>query len=298
VKNATDFAKKFKTFRKKLPKEEVIYSTHGPIGELIYSHLLWNATMKQADAAYKKLLDATVDMNDLRMNHVFEMIEIIGVAYPQAEERAKRLKSVLNAIYKREHNVTLDSLEGVGKRDVREYFETLNGITLFACNRVISMSFEVAAVPVDDRTLDALISNKIVHEEVSLVETSAWLGRQVKATEVLEMHACLQAWVELQPVRKPVKKKIVKKAPSKKSVEKKAPKQETKKETIKKKVAKKVAKRVTKKKVTKKPATKKTAKKKEAKKPTTKKAVKKKVVKKKTTKKIVKKKIVKKKTKK
>ena len=298
MKNATDFAKKFKTFRKKLPKEEVIYSTHGPIGELIYSHLLWNATMKQADAAYKKLLDATVDMNDLRMNHVFEMIEIIGVAYPQAEERAKRLKSVLNAIYKREHNVTLDSLEGVGKRDVREYFETLNGITLFACNRVISMSFEVAAVPVDDRTLDALISNKIVHEEVSLVETSAWLGRQVKATEVLEMHACLQAWVELQPVRKPVKKKIVKKAPSKKSVEKKAPKQETKKETIKKKVAKKVAKRVTKKKVTKKPATKKTAKKKEAKKPTTKKAVKKKVVKKKTTKKIVKKKIVKKKTKK
>ena len=298
MKNATEFVKKFKTFRKKLPKEEVIYSTHGPIGELIYSHLLWNATMKQADAAYKKLLDATVDMNDLRMNHVFEMIEIIGVAYPQAEERAKRLKSVLNAIYKREHNVTLDSLEGVGKRDVREYFETLNGITLFACNRVISMSFEVAAVPVDDRTLDALISNKIVHEEVSLVETSAWLGRQVKATEVLEMHACLQAWVELQPVRKPVKKKIVKKAPSKKSVEKKAPKQETKKETIKKKVAKKVAKRVTKKKVTKKPATKKTAKKKEAKKPTTKKAVKKKVVKKKTTKKIVKKKIVKKKTKK
>jgi len=212
VKNATDFAKKFKTFRKKLPKEEVIYSTHGPIGELIYSHLLWNATMKQADAAYKKLLDATVDMNDLRMNHVFEMIEIIGVAYPQAEERAKRLRSVLNAIYKREHNVTLDSLEGVGKRDVREYFETLNGITLFACNRVISMSFEVAAVPVDDRTLDALISNKIVHEEVSLIETSTWLGRQVKATEVLEIHACLQAWVELQPVRKQAKKKKGQKA--------------------------------------------------------------------------------------
>jgi hypothetical protein len=292
LKNATEFVKKFKTFRKKLPKEEVIYSNHGPIGELIYSHLLWNATAKQADAAYKKLIDAVVDMNDLRMNHVFEMIEIIGVAYPQAEERAKRLKSVLNAIYKREHNVTLDSLEGVGKRDVREYFETLNGITLFACNRVISMSFEVAAVPVDDRTLDALISNKIVHEEVSLVETSAWLGRQVKATEVLEIHACLQAWVELQPVRKQAKKKVVKKAPLKKAVVKKSPKQKAKKETTKKKVTKKV----TKKKVTKKSATKKTVNKKEAKKPTTKKIVKKKVTKKSATKKIVKKKVAKKKT--
>ena len=112
MKNATEFAKKFKTFRKKLPKEEVVYRNHGPIGEVIYSHLLWNATAKQANTAYEKLMHAAVDMNDLRMNHVFEIVEIIGVSYPQAEERAKRLKSVLNAIYKREHNVTLDSLEG------------------------------------------------------------------------------------------------------------------------------------------------------------------------------------------
>jgi len=283
VKNATEFAKKFKTFRKKLPKEEVVYRNHGPIGEVIYSHLLWNATAKQANTAYEKLMHAAVDMNDLRMNHVFEIVEIIGVSYPQAEERAKRLKSVLNAIYKREHNVTLDSLEGVGKRDVREYFETLNGITPFVCNRVISMSFEVAAVPVDDRTLDALIANNIVHEEVDVVETSAWIGRQVKATEVLEVHACLQAWVEVQPTRKPV----VKKAPAKKKAAKKV---------TKKKVAKKVAKKVTKKKVAKK-VSKKASKKKVAKK-VAKKAPKKKVAKKVAKKKVAKKTTTKKKTKK
>lgn len=294
MKNATEFAKKFKTFRKKLTNEDVVHSEHGAIGEVIYAHLLWNATTKQATAAYKKMISASVDMNDLRMNHVFEMVELIGISYPQAEDRAKRLKTVLNAIYKREHNVSLDSLEGAGKRDIREYFETLSGITPFVCNRVISLSFDVSAVPVDERTLDALVTNGIVHVDADVADTAAWLGRQIKATEVLAVHAGLQSWVEQQPVKKPVKKKakkkVVKKTPEKKKVAKKAPankKVVAKKAVTKKKVVTKVAKKspvkkkaATKKKVTKKPATKKTTKKKVAKK---------KVAKKKTTKKKTKK---------
>tara|TARA_X000001036_G_scaffold159306_1_gene151165 strand:- start:1187 stop:2071 length:885 start_codon:yes stop_codon:yes gene_type:complete len=294
VKNATEFAKKFKTFRKKLTNEDVVHSEHGAIGEVIYAHLLWNATTKQATAAYKKMISASVDMNDLRMNHVFEMVELIGISYPQAEDRAKRLKTVLNAIYKREHNVSLDSLEGAGKRDIREYFETLSGITPFVCNRVISLNFDVSAVPVDERTLDALVTNGIVHEDADVADTAAWLGRQIKATEVLAVHAGLQSWVEQQPVKKPVKKKakkkVVKKTPAKKKVAKKAPankKVVAKKSVTKKKAVTKVAKKspvkkkaATKKKVTKKPATKKTTKKKVAKK---------KVAKKKTTKKKTKK---------
>ena len=97
MKNATEFAKKFKTFRKKLTNEDVVHSEHGAIGEVIYAHLLWNATTKQATAAYKKMISASVDMNDLRMNHVFEMVELIGISYPQAEDRAKRLKTAFHS---------------------------------------------------------------------------------------------------------------------------------------------------------------------------------------------------------
>ena len=50
-------------------------SEHGVIGEVIYAHLLWNATTKQALTAYKKLIKAAVDLNDLRMNHVHETVE-------------------------------------------------------------------------------------------------------------------------------------------------------------------------------------------------------------------------------
>ena len=283
MKNATEFAKKFKTFCKKLPKEDAPHSEHGAIEEVVFSHLLWNATVRQASIAYKKMIGATVDLNDLRMNHIFEMVEIIGVSYPQAEERAKRLKSVLNAIYKREHNVTLESLEGAGKRDIREYFETLNGITPFVCNRVISMSFDVAAVPVDERTLDALIASGIVHEDADIADTAAWLGRQIKAGDVISTHISLQAWVETQPIRKPTKQKVAKKVTKKPSAKKKSvPKTEVAKKTTTKKAA---PKKTTKKKVVKKTTSKKVTKKKTAKK----KPAKKKVAKKKTTKKITKK---------
>ncbi|MBC8309555.1 MAG: hypothetical protein ISR75_00525 [Phycisphaerales bacterium] len=279
MKNATEFAKKFKSFRRKLPKVEVVTSEHGVIGEVIYSQLLWNATSKQAATASKKLIDASVDLNDLRMNNVYETIELIGVNYPQANERAKRLKTVLNAIYKREHGVHVDSLEGAGKRDIREYFETLNGITPFVCNRVISICFDVAAMPVDDRTLDIMITNDLVHETACVVDASSWLSRQVKADDVIEAHASLHAWVETQPVRKQTassKKKKTKSKALKKPVEKKAPKKkDVKKTSVKKKVAKKT---VAKKTVAKKKATKKKSSKKAA---TKKKVSKKKVTKKK-----------------
>jgi len=262
VKNATEFAKKFKKFRRKLPTADAVTSDHGVIGEVIYSHMLWNATAKQASAASKKLIDAAVDLNDLRMNNVFEIVDLIGINYPQANERAKRLRSVINAIYKREHGVHVDSLDGVGKRDIREYFDSLDGITPFVCNRVISICFEVSAIPVDDRTLAVMIANDLVHETSTVSDVASWLSRQVRANESLEVHVRLHAWVETQPVpkkSKPVKKKSTKKKSAKtSSTQKKAP---PKTKSTKKKVATKTdsKKKTTKKKVVKRPVAKKKA---------------------------------------
>ena len=201
MKNATEFAKKFKKFVRKLPPAEVVANEDGVIGEVIYSHLLWNADTKQAKTAYKKMINAAVDLNDLRMNHIYETVELIGTNYPRATERAKRLRSVLNAIYKREHDVVVESIDGVGKRDVREYFETLNGITPFVCNRVIALCYDVSVMPIDERTVSVMIDNGLLHEEVTVVDAASWLSRQVKSDDVCNVHARLHSWVEEQPVR-------------------------------------------------------------------------------------------------
>ena len=223
MKNAAEYAKRFKKFVRKLPSIEVTANEDGVIGEVIYSHLLWNANAKQARAAYKKMMSAAVDLNDLRMNQVFEIIELVGVNYPRVEERAKRLRTVINAIYLREHDVKVESLAGAGKRDVREYFETLNGITPFVCNRVIALCYEVSAMPIDERTIDAMISNELLHEDVTVSDAASWLTQQVRADDVCEVHASLHAWVETQQDRasiKSVKKKAVKKKVAKKNTKK------------------------------------------------------------------------------
>lgn len=248
MKNATEFAKKFKTFRKTLPTADGSASKSDAVCEVIYSSLLCNATPRQATTAFKKMIKSSVDLNDLRVNVISETMELIGVNYPQAFERSKRLRTVLNAIYLREHSMEVASLEGAGKRDIREYFETLSGITPFVCNRVIAMQYGVAAIPIDDRTHAALASNGIISEDADIEETTNWLGRQVKADDVCGVHAQLHAWASTQPVKlapKPTAKstngtaKVVNKAATKKKVTKAAKKKTTSKKKVSKKTTKK-----------------------------------------------------------
>jgi hypothetical protein len=235
VKNSTEYAKKFKTFCKKLPSEAVQPHEDGPVGELIYSQMLWNATTKQADAAYKKLKNAFIDLNDLRMNMPHETIDVIGVSYPQAEDRARRLRAILRGIYLREHDVKLASLADAGKTETKEYIQTLEGMTHFVSGRVLSLCFGVSAFPVDDRTFQALMHEGVLHEETDLDEAASWLGRQVKAKDVSKVHGGLHAWVATKPA---AKKKETKKK-TKKTVKKAAKKKVTKKKTAKKKTTKK-----------------------------------------------------------
>ena len=248
MKNATEFAKKFKTFRKTLPTADGSASKSDAVCEVIYSSLLWNATPRQATTAFKKMIKSSVDLNELRVNVISETMELIGFNYPQAFERSKRLRTVLNAIYLREHSMEVASLQGAGKRDIREYFETLSGITPFVCNRVIAMQYGVAAIPIDDRTHAALASNGIISEDADIEETTNWLGRQVKADDVCGVHAQLHAWASTQPVKpapKPTAKstngtaKVVNKAATKKKVTKAAKKKTTSKKKVSKKTKKK-----------------------------------------------------------
>lgn len=227
MKNSSEYAKKFKTLCKKLPAQEAVVHADGPVAELIYSQLLWNATKKQADTAYRKLMKASIDLNDLRMNMPQETIEIIGTAYPQAEDRARRLRATLRAIYLREHDVTFTSLSDAGKTEAKEYIQTLEGITHFVSGRVLSLCFGVSVFPVDDRTYHALRTAGVLHEDASLDEVAIWLSRQVKANEVSKVHGRIHAWAEKQPVRKTAPKSAATKAVTAMAAKKKAAKKKT-----------------------------------------------------------------------
>lgn len=283
----TDTKKQEKAFASVLKKAKAAYKGEEPdalepIAELVFSFLVWNATTKQADTAYGKIVSQVVDLNELRVSHASEIVELIGVRYPEALLRAIRLLESMMEVYEREYDYKMTSVAALSKREQRDYLDTLPGIPPFVAARVALLAFGVHAMPVDDRLLTLLIKAGVFEPGTTPGEAESWLVRQVKAGEAEQAYPALQAWADGQRVTLP--------APSEPKV-KKTPvaKTEEKKPAAEKKTAKKVAKKTTTKKVTKKapakkaPPKKKTTKKKTAKKKTTKK----KPTKKKTTKKRV-----------
>ena len=243
-----------------------------PITQLVISFLNWNATARQADGALGKIMSQVVDLNEMRVSLHHEIVELIGVRYPQAEERAIRLREAMHEVFVREHDWRINTIKTKGKRDQREYLDTLPGTPSYVAAQVALLCFGAHAMPVDDKLAGLLIAEGVADAGTTPAELESWLLRQIKAGDALEAHLALQHWADGKKMPAPA----VAKPAAKKTVVKKAAKPTVTKKTVAKPT------------VTKKAAVKKAAAKKApAKKPAAKKAPAKKKT---TTKKIVKKK--------
>ncbi|MEM7577772.1 MAG: hypothetical protein AAF328_09875, partial [Planctomycetota bacterium] len=69
-----------------------------PAHQLVVALLESNHTRKAAEDAHAALLDAFVDLHELRVSHPHELVEVIGDDYPDAYERAIRIRESLNAV--------------------------------------------------------------------------------------------------------------------------------------------------------------------------------------------------------
>ena len=295
---------KLNTFLKKhrgsdLPLLPDFIRPRDPVAVLIHSWLLWEASTEQAEVAMRKLLDAFVDYNEIRVSLPHEKASVIGKRYPRLEERLHGIRRTLHSLYLARHALSFDHLEGKGKRDIKADIESLDGMHPFVAARILRLSFEVHALPADDQLSALLHEHGIIDEPVDPDELSAWLGSTIKSDDAIDVIVALQtaiddAWgqgvmtklvrkhrptrvveveeieveVEVEAEPEPVKKASSKKAPAKKAPAKKATtkKAPAKKAATKKAPAKKAAtkKAPAKKAVTKKAAAKKAPAKKSA----------------------------------
>jgi hypothetical protein len=182
-----------------------------PLEEFVYSFLLWEATTAKADAAYKRMVNAMVDFNEMRVSRVPELVALMGKTYPRAEERAQRMRAALNEVYVREFAVTLDPCAGLSKREARKYLESLDGCPSFVAARVLLLRMDGHALPVDDKLNARLIEAEVSEEDADPARTAGVIERHVKAEDALGVHLLLQAWNEdpateaKKPRPKPVK---------------------------------------------------------------------------------------------
>lgn len=170
-----------------------------PCLQLILAVLTVNASIEAAERGLDKLLKGFVDTNELRMSLVDEMQEALGPNYPQGRERLTRLTEALGDLFAREHQMDMVSQKGKGKREQREYLDTLRGLTRPMAAQVFALAFEGHCVPVDERTLAALKEAGALEANCDLEHAENIVTRCVKAGEAVEAFLALNAWVDAHP---------------------------------------------------------------------------------------------------
>ncbi len=170
--------------------------------QFLWSFMLWEASLADAERAMKKLTGAFIDLNELRVSLPEEIVAAIGPRYPKADERATRLKVSLHSLFLREHAINFDHLKDMPKRSARQYLDGLDQIPPFVAGRVMLLGLGGHAAPLDQRMLDMLIGEGIFDEGTELDAAASALERHVKATDAVETHMLLLGHCETGGAKK------------------------------------------------------------------------------------------------
>ena len=191
MKNATKHADELKSLCKKLMRE------HKPEGELQPQDALWalvrgamsyDVADGRAEDAIKVIQKEFVDLNELRVATELEVQDLLGVRYPKIEERVKLITSALNAIFEKEHTLSLDRLKDVSRRDARQFLRELPEMTPFVEAYVMLFSFEGHAFPMDQGMLEYLRDEEIVEESTPAEEAQKFVEHHLKDVECYEFY--------------------------------------------------------------------------------------------------------------
>jgi hypothetical protein len=196
VKQVDDAEKNLTRLLARLGKPQIpdLENDGDPIAALVLSFLMWESTTARALAAFKRIRDAVVDFNELRVNLPYETMELLGERFPGGLERCQRLRAVLNDLFNREHAVSLQRPAEVGKRELKRYLDSLEGMVPYVSTRVGLLCFDIHGIPVDESLRRGLIVEQIADSTTDAVELSNWLTRQIAAEEAAKAHWSLQLW--------------------------------------------------------------------------------------------------------
>lgn len=179
--------------------------------QLVYSLLQWEASTGQAKAAMRRLRDAVVDYNELRVCVPDEVTEILGEKYPFAHERALRMRGVLNDVFRRQHAMSLEHLRALPKREARAWLDGIDGMPAYVAARLVLVELGGHALPCDGRLRALLVVKGVLEEDATAESGCSWLERHVAAENALKTHLLLQTWADEEgATARPTKKAATK----------------------------------------------------------------------------------------
>jgi len=195
---------------------------------MVYGIISEHITVKQTESAFGKLSNYFVDFNDLRVSGSDEITEVLCQDKGLCEDIASRLTASLDCVFKTYHNLSLENLRGIGKREAKQILKKIEGVSCFVVDYCMLTSLGGHAIPLTANTIDYLKSNELVHPASDQQEIQGFLARQISARDAYQFYAFLRADSESGSAGVSKRKKTVRKPKTKKK-SKKRPKTETRK---------------------------------------------------------------------
>src|ERR1041384_695779 len=128
MKNATKHAEELKSLSRKLARDYKSAAERTPqeaLWALVRGAMSYDVPDSRVEDAIKVIQREFVDLNELRVATELEVQDLLGQRYPQIEERVKLITAALNAIFEKEHPLSLDRLKEVSRRDARQFLRDL-----------------------------------------------------------------------------------------------------------------------------------------------------------------------------
>lgn len=173
---------------------------HDPVAwQFVFSFMAWEAGTAAACRAVRVVHALVVDCNELRVSMPDDIIEAIGADYPLADERARRLRSALNELFRREHAVTFEPLAALPKRDARQYLLTLPGCPAYVASRMMLLCFGGHGFPLDRRIHSFLASRGAIPGAADEAEAEGWLERQLHVGELEPAYLSIESHLDENP---------------------------------------------------------------------------------------------------
>lgn len=214
---ASRLKKAFGKCRRLSPDSEIPESDD-PMRRLAIGVLGVTSGEQLAERAVNILLSNMVDWNEVRVSSPVEVQKALGDALPDGLTAARHLISALQAVFDREDAMSLDRLRAIGRREAKQYLDSLDGVDVFATASVLLWSLGGHAIPVDNRLLEALRGADLINPAADRAEVQAFLERHIGANQAKEFCIVMRSFT-ITNKRTATKKKTV--TASKKTVRKK-----------------------------------------------------------------------------
>jgi len=199
MKNIKTYTRKIRKLLGPLRKVSLAPMPPGPerVLAMLRGILQADATRKQAQHVLEAFLEEYVDLNELRVSPSKDTVDCIGRDFPNVRQKIDAISTVLNNIFLRVNNISLDYLDELPKRELRRHLAEL-GLEPYAAAYTVLTVCGHPAIPVDWTLAGCLEIDGCVKPNSDVGGVQALLERIIAPKEVPAACEALKAYAEKQ----------------------------------------------------------------------------------------------------